>query len=153
MMMSLLTIATRSAKPRREPRGCGSICVLSVSTANVATLPSSNTTCARCFPSPLLSAELGAVWVAADIKAFTTRLAPSTVLISEAALHLAGRSSTGDSLATHSTVIIRRKGEQQSNAEGLMSPKAPGPGTGPVTSEAKSWWVGCCRGEMSGVRL
>ena len=152
--MSLLTIITKSAKPMREPRGRGSICVLSVSSASVATLPSANTMCACCFPSPPLPAELGAIWVSLNIKEFTTHLVPSTMLTSEAALHLAGRSSTGESLAPSTlTSLPRLKGKQHSSAVGLISLKAPGPRTSLIRSKVKFWWVGHCRGETSGVRL
>lgn len=107
-----------------------------------------------CFPSPLLSAELRAMWGSFNIKASTTHLLPSTTLTSEAALHLAGRSSTGDSPASSTPISLPRlKGEQHSNAVGLMAPKAPGPPTSLGRSKAKSWCVGCCRGETSGVRL
>lgn len=77
----------------------------------------------------------------------------TTLLTSEAALHLAGRSSTGDSLVPRTlTSLLQLKGEQHSNAVALMSLKAPGPWTS-LISRAKSWWVGSCRSEMSGVRL
>lgn len=89
-----------------------------------------------------------------NVKAFITHLVPSATLTPEAAPHLAGRSSTGDNLAPSTLIALPwLKGEQHSNAVGLMSLEAPGLWISLVRSKAKPWCVGHCRGEMSGVSL
>lgn len=77
--------------------------------------------------------------VSLRVKAFTTHLLPSTMLTSEAALHLAGRSSPGDSLAAGAlSALPWIKGERHSHAVGLMSLKAPGLQTSLGRSKLKS---------------